>query len=289
MDPVVGALVSSSIGILLGKLNTMIQENKKLRKGLKDDLRDIMYEMDMINEAVRKNAKSKQNRVWIREMQELAYDIEDKIDEYTDRVTCSPKAGWMKRKIHDQKTKGTRTEFAKEIQRLKEQAKEANERRKRYETSASADAPSAADPNVGSPASLPYIPEDELVGIEEPKQELLKLLEAGAVEGEGKPAPARLQVISILGCRGIGKTTLAKLVFKSQPEPRAWAVASECNGAKGLLVKILSILLPEKTIDEAASTLADLGENLRTHLESQKRYDFLPCCLFILEKKKSDF
>lgn len=53
-----------------------------------------------------------------------------------------------------------------------------------------------------------------------------------------------LKVISIVGCRGMGKTTLARAVYdhcraSGQFDCVAWVVATECRGPEDLLTKVL--------------------------------------------------
>ncbi|CAO2145105.1 unnamed protein product [Urochloa humidicola] len=255
-------LINRVVGILLTKLTETIEKNKKLRKELKTNLREIKCDMVMINSAIEKDGESKELRWWILEVQELAYDIEDMIDQFTDRLACSDKAGWLGRKFHQQKTKGTSVKFAKEIQVLRERARSAYERRKNFTGGA---APSAPEQDPGQSSTNPYIPEEELVGIAEPKKEVLKLLEPAAA-GEQE----RLKVVSIVGCHGIGKTTLAKVVFQSLDVPcSASAVASECKDDKGLLADILFKLLGGEK--DTTSSLDQLGEKLSRHLQAQER------------------
>lgn len=58
-------------------------------------------------------------------------------------------------------------------------------------------------------AMVSYTPEDKLVGIEKPKKDVLDLLQPQSEE--------QLKVVSIVGPRGLGKTDLARVVYKSQP------------------------------------------------------------------------
>jgi disease resistance protein RPM1 len=79
-------------------------------------------------------------------------------------------------------------------------------------------------------------------------------------------------VVSVVGCRGLGKTTLAKVVFDSFDDVpcRAWVVASDCKDVRALLQEIYSKLPGEKE-DTTTSSLAELGKYLSAHLGEQQK------------------
>ncbi|KAM0912107.1 hypothetical protein ACQ4PT_013054 [Festuca glaucescens] len=254
------AVINSVIGVVVTKLHKMIEEDNMLRGDLKKSLHDIKKEMQMMTKAITVYGESKDHWPWILELQELAYDTEDCLDIFEEKAACEVGVPWYLRKLHQLKTVDIRTQFARELKDLKQRVLEAFGRRDRYIGN---NTPSALEPAASSKFTS-YTPEAELVGITKPKAELLELL-LGEVE---KPR----RVVSILGPRGIGKTTLARVVYddicvKSQFPCCAWVVASEHRGDKDLLKEIVrQVKAPTSSSD------ADLGENLNRHLQANTRY-----------------
>ncbi|XP_044958342.1 disease resistance protein RGA4-like [Hordeum vulgare subsp. vulgare] len=253
------AVIRSVIGVVVMKLHKMIEEDSMLRYDLKKLLRYMKKEMQMMNDAIITYGKSKDHWLWILELQELAYDMEDCLDIFEEKAACEAGMPWYRRRLHQFKTVDIRTQFARELTDLKQRALEASGRRDRY---ISTNTLSAPEPDTSS-NSTSYTPEAELVGITKPKEVLLKLLWE-------KERPRR--VISILGPRGIGKTTLARAIYddadiKNRFPWRAWVVASEHRGDKELLKEIVRQV-------EAPSSSSDVdhGENLNKHLQVKSRY-----------------
>ncbi|XP_044962113.1 disease resistance protein RGA4-like [Hordeum vulgare subsp. vulgare] len=253
------AVISSVVGTVVTKLHKMIEDDSMLRVDLKKSLHDIKKEMQMMTKAIIMYGESKDHWPWILELQELAYDTEDCLDIFEEKAACEASVPWYHRKLHQLRTVNIRTQFARELKVLKQRVLEAFGRRDRYIGSNTLSAP--VEPGASFKFTS-YTPESELVGITKPKAELLELLGE-----EEKPR----RVVSILGPRGIGKTTLARVVYddtcvKSQFPCRAWIVASEHRGDKELLKEIL------RQVKAPSSSDADLGENLNMHLQANTRY-----------------
>ncbi|XP_062199141.1 uncharacterized protein LOC133901703 [Phragmites australis] len=153
----------------------------------------------------------------ILQLQDLVYDIEDFIDMY--KYTKSWRS--LSYIIH--------------FQRLKRRIKIL---RREWEQWLSGGIDVASGTSAGS--TLPaYAPEHELVGMDKPKRELMQFLELEVYDEQSE----MLRVISIVGCRGVGKTALARAVYEDPSVQRefeffAWVVASECRDGKDLLDKI---------------------------------------------------
>jgi hypothetical protein len=78
---------------------------------------------------------------------------------------------------------------------------------------------------VDSKLVFPEKNDSELVGIEKPREEIIKMLIRG--QGTGKE---QLQVVSICGIGGLGKTSIAKAIYKqirNQFERHAFVLVSQ--------------------------------------------------------------
>ncbi|CAM0878140.1 unnamed protein product [Alopecurus aequalis] len=252
-------LISSTVGLVVAKLHNMVEEGNKLRADLKKHLADIKLDMELMEKVVNRYEKSREHREWIIQVQEIAYDTEDCIDIFKEKLACEATEWWLRRTIQETKTRGNRTRFARELKALKVRVAEANDRRQTYIISTNT-APSARSSEPGSSRFNFYTREDELVGIKKPKAELLELLRE-----EGQPR----RVISVVGPRGIGKTTLARVIYDDPAlvdkfPCRAWVVASRYKDVDELLAEIVDQLRLKVSCSD--------GGNHSTDLQAEKRY-----------------
>ncbi|KAM3259530.1 hypothetical protein ACQJBY_051029 [Aegilops geniculata] len=219
-----------------------------------------------------------------KEVRELSYDVEDTVDQYahaaaaaaTRRGILSPRR--RKYKITRSSGKGTtgrreklkwRLWMANKIREFSVRSQETLHRYSLFNhpgdnvisaaaivgTSPGSDAP------FGSWRPTPY---EEPIGIDAP----MKKLEAWL----GKDAEQKLNVVSLVGSEGIGKTTLANELYRrigGQFECRAFVRTSRKPDARRLLISMLSQIRPHHTPHnwKVHSLIADI----RTHLQD-KRY-----------------
>ncbi|KAK2387035.1 disease resistance protein RPM1 [Trifolium repens] len=285
-----------AVSFVLDQLIPLLREEAKLLGGIHKEFEDITKELQSI-QAFLKDADKKAEgentnegvKIWVREVREAAFRIEDVIDDYLIQLRQQPvrqqprEPGCVTllRKIaHSIKILTPRHQIASEIQDIKSSVREIRERRERYQFQASTEQGSRSfrgsknakwhDPRMDAL----YIDEAEMVGFEEPKNELIGWL----LEGRSERA-----VIVVVGMGGRGKTTLAKKKFDNKKvvgdfDYRVWITVSESYYIEGLLRDMLNELYKQKgnspPQDTSQMDRGSLISALRNYLQ-QKRYVFV--------------
>jgi disease resistance protein RPM1 len=233
---------------LLKKLGDLLAEEYTRLKGVRREIRFLRSELNSMNAVLQKCAAMEspdvQVKAWTRELRELAYDVEDCVDEFVHGVDTKqrrhgPRARGIKEFFREcarrLKALVTRHEIADQVQELKARVVEVAEQRVRYkldEVSSSSPCIRATDPRLC--ALFPE--ESHLVGIDAPRDDLASWL---LMEDE----LGRRKVLSIYGFGGLGKTTLANEVRRKigkQFDCEAVVPVSQMPDDKKILWNILA-------------------------------------------------
>ncbi|XP_037410850.1 disease resistance protein RGA4-like [Triticum dicoccoides] len=252
---------------VLSKVADVITRDKSMKGAVKRGLNDIKLDMKMVISEIKFNEENNQgatheSKVVI--LKELANDIEDFID-----LTWVPGASGLLLSAfgldHRPQIVQTIDHFKDSIQKVRTWQPDAGSSQGK-DSAATWSCPSATPLN---PYSRDLDHEATFRSICKHRCELQGLLSAS--EGQ------ELKVISIVGCRGVGKTSLATAVYddcRAQYDCVAWVVASECRDLEDLLTKLLKEAqrTAKPTSTAAQGSISDTEQTSLRNFLSDKRY-----------------
>nr|ADM65823.1 leaf rust resistance protein Lr10 [Triticum dicoccoides] len=298
MAPCLVSASTGAVGSLLTKLGTMLVDGYILLNVVRRDIEFVMRELAIWQSFLLKVADSEEPRPHDKSLadfvREMSYDIEDKIDNWMPLMLhhVYSNSGCKK---HMSKFKNLlpvkiRYQIAKDIKDIKSQILDVGNRCERYRVGNRFERYMV---DYVCPARTEYVDPRlctvdtcaaDLVGIDGPKYELVKWLRNG--EDEQK-------VVSIVGCAGLGKTTLAKQVYdelRINFEYRAFVSISRSPDMATILKCVLSQFhaqdysSDESEIPKLVDQIRDLLQDKRyfviiDDIWDMKTWDVLKCAL----------
>ncbi|KAI5669582.1 hypothetical protein M9H77_19435 [Catharanthus roseus] len=234
------------LSFLLKRLSTFLNQECAHLTGLRQGFQFINDELGSIRAFLRDfDTQTQQNnelfQEWVKQVQEVAYEIEDVIDQYMlifDGVqnTCS-----------SIKSLRVRHRLSNKVNDIKSRVENISARHQRYKLDY--EFHETERNSIGDEENLVrhirqralLLEEAELVGIDGPKNELLsRILDDNSY----------LKVVSVVGMGGMGKTTLVRRVYEDinvrrQFQTRAWITVSQTFRIKSILRDLIQQLHKE--------------------------------------------
>ncbi|KAM0902999.1 hypothetical protein ACQ4PT_018948 [Festuca glaucescens] len=129
-----------AINILLCKLGMMLIQEAQLLGGIRGELQYMKDELESMTAFLQDLAEGenhrKQVKIWMKQVREVAYDVEDCIDEFMHHLGSSTNgsglAELLHRCIHFLQTARAQRQIGKQIQELKSRATSISDRNSRY-------------------------------------------------------------------------------------------------------------------------------------------------------------
>ena len=259
---------------ILSKLIPLVTEQISLAWGFTEELTRLRDSLEMIQDvlgdAERRQVNDQSVRRWLQRLKDVAYDADDVLDEFAYEI--------LRRKVEIQNHMKRKVCFFFSLSnpiafrmKMARKVKTINESLKKINDEANGFGLTRADlvnvnremiPNRETDSSIDH---SEVVGREDHVSKIVDLLLSASNQ--------LLSVIPIVGMAGLGKTTLAKLVYNHEQVKRhfdatIWVCVSNNFDDKRILREILESLTHESsTLENKNAILECLQEQLQS-----KRY-----------------
>ncbi|OMO88463.1 Disease resistance protein [Corchorus capsularis] len=256
----------------------LIQEAKYIR-GVKDQVerlhRELQWMQSFLLDADTRRSADERIHLWISQVKNLASDAEDVIDTYAlkrnggnlSRYACIFREG---RRLHN-----VRSEIEGIITKVSDLTRQLQTYGVKGLSNGAEGSSSSADHQRRRP--FPHIIEDNIVGLDDDIKKLVSVL---VDDDDDKISDSNCKVVSICGMGGLGKTTLAKMLYhhsqvRNHFDHLAWIFVSQQFQRRKLWEDILSSFqIMEK--EDKKKRDEELAEKLYNFLKEKK-------CLVILD------
>ncbi|GAB2280410.1 hypothetical protein Dimus_015043 [Dionaea muscipula] len=241
-------ILANIVSELLKKLGSIALEEIAAAWGFKGQLKKLKDSAIMIK-AVLSDAEQRQEgneavRVWLERLRSVVYDADDIFDEFStivmrkESMTGSSLSKEVRLFFSTSNQPAFAYKMARRVKKIRERldgiAKDGNEFA--FRQIHGNDIVQAL--SLGRRETISFVAADQVIGREENKKAIVEMLMLDPTVGEN------ISVLSIVGMGGLGKTTLAQLVFnddkiKNHFEIKLWVCVGDVFDTKVIIANIL--------------------------------------------------
>ncbi|KAM7478149.1 hypothetical protein LguiA_026362 [Lonicera macranthoides] len=268
-------------GQILGKLTTLAFREIGLIWGVKKDFKRLESTVSaikavLLDAAEQKKKKNRQVEDWLEKLQDVLYDIDDVLDDFmTEDLRRKVLIKGSKRKavknfFSSSNSLALRITMSRKLKNIRSRLQDIDADRKQF-----ALVERALDSQDAYPLreqTHSFIRASDVIGRDRDKNRIINLLLSNCSSSASSGTIENISVLPIVGLRGLGKTTLAKLVYNddaitSNFETRIWICVSKDFDLKKVIEKIMKDATED---DHAHLDLNRLQAHLRTTLDKKK-------------------
>lgn len=259
-------MADAVVEFLLANLKELLLYHVDLLSGVKDQVESLHRELSLMKAFLKDSREKRDESAYVREIvrqiTDVTYEAEDIIDTFVVHAAMQKARSALKRAFHALDHTNMLRSVSEDIKSIKVKVKEIYDK-KMFGIESLQNGEPSHKPSARKRA--PIVEEENVVGFDE---------EARTVVERLTDAPEQLEVISVVGMGGLGKTTLAKKVY-SDPSIeyhfyiRAWVYMSQQYCRREVFLGILDSM---GLITDQVYKMNDdrLAEELCRHLRSNR-------------------